>query len=206
MYSTKTCSWSVCGGLCMWAILIPILSFNNQINNRKKKIILKCGWVRANKKRTPLFSSFYFIIILKWKIKHCTYIPFDLKNEGYPTKIEIPELWKDWNFVYLVLWVFLCDSACVCVYILYYFRCNCGKMLSLPRSFRLFFVDPAAAAATNVFVYIVRLRIIYFASFKFNRFYFQDFLNTFFGDIFQDSFKNNIQSIVFFIKNPNFRF
>lgn len=33
---------------------------------------------------------------------------------------------------------------------------------------RLFFVDPAAAvaAAANVFVYIVRLRIIYFASFN----------------------------------------
>lgn len=39
---------------------------------------------------------------------------------------------------------------------------------------RLFFVDPAAVAA-NVFVYIVRLRIIYFASFNLIDFIFKIF-------------------------------
>lgn len=65
----------------------------------------------------------------------------------------------------------------VCIYIIL-FSMQLWKNAVSSSIARLFFVDPAAAAA-NVFVYIVRLRIIYFASFNSIDFVFKIFFKLF---------------------------
>lgn len=104
--------WKICFILCMWADCnsdSKVSRTHNQIYLKKK------SWNNdertGNNNNSPFSSLFFFMLlftiilyfIIIWNVKlNIAHIPFDSEKmrviQRKKNKIEIPELWKDWNF------------------------------------------------------------------------------------------------------------